>query len=53
MRKHLAELAIYVKKGKAHRTLEEFDFGFGTLDYELLGQVCRVLGGDHHSGWCG
>ncbi|HEU4500461.1 MAG TPA: signal transduction protein, partial [Nitrospira sp.] len=43
MRKHLAELAVYVKKGKASRTLEEFDSDSERLIAELLGETSALL----------
>ncbi len=43
MRKHLAELAVYVKKGKASRTLEEFDSDSERLITELLGETSALL----------
>lgn len=38
MRKHLADLAPYVKKGKASRSLEEFDAESERLIAESLGK---------------
>src|SRR5687767_366812 len=43
MRKHLGELAVYVKKGKASRTLEEFDADSERLIAELLGETSALL----------
>jgi CBS domain-containing protein len=43
MRKHLGELAVYVKKGKASRTLEEFDADSERLITELLGETSALL----------
>ena len=43
MRKHLAELAVFVKKGKGGRTLEEFDSESERLIAELLGETSGLL----------
>jgi CBS domain-containing protein len=43
MRKHLAELALFVKKGKPGRTLEEFDSESERLIAELLGETSGLL----------
>src|SRR6476620_2701319 len=43
MRKHLAELALFVKKGKAARSLEEFDSESERLIAELLGETSSLL----------
>ena len=43
MRKHLGELAVYVKKGKTSRTLEEFDADSERLITELLGETSALL----------
>jgi len=43
MRKHLAELALFVKNGKAGRSLEEFDSESERLIAELLGETSGLL----------
>jgi CBS domain-containing protein len=43
MRKHLAELALFVKRGKASRTLEEFDSECERLIAESLGETSALL----------
>src|ERR1044072_5580718 len=43
MRKHLAELALFVKNGKAGRSLEEFDSESERLIAELLGEPSALL----------
>jgi signal-transduction protein with cAMP-binding, CBS, and nucleotidyltransferase domain len=43
MRKHLADLAPYVKKGKGSHSLEEFDSESERLIAELLGETSELL----------
>ena len=43
MRKHLAELALFVKQGKGTRTLEEFDSEAERLIAESLGETSGLL----------
>jgi CBS domain-containing protein len=43
MRKHLEELAVYVKKGNARRPLEEFDAESERLIAELLGETSALV----------
>src|SRR6476620_697902 len=43
MRKHLADLAPYVKQGKGSHSLEEFDSESERLIAELLGETSELL----------
>lgn len=43
MRKHLEELAVYVKKGNTSRPLEEFDAESERLIAELLGETSALV----------
>ena len=43
MRKHLSDLGLYVKKGKASRSLEEFDGESERLIAESLGETSTLL----------